>query len=207
MSQQEENNAVIITDYPCTLYVALSEPCRRFDLVNSKTGRLEYFRYLNGKVARFKFNIPKPGTYYANTAVQVVKCVPVEIDERVLAITLPPPERDRWKDTEVVYNANLTGTPAANYTDDGVVEINDQFRAFPPPVRLFILLHEMGHYFYCTEEYCDLYAYVNFLRMGHNRSMAYYALDKVLSRTPENAARMDYLLSQIQATTGEFSPE
>jgi len=202
-----EKDIIIKTGYPCTLYVALSEPCRRFDLVSSDTGRLEYFRYLNGKVTRFKFNVPRPGTYYANVPVEIVKCVPVEIDPRVLNIVLPPAERDRLKNTEVVYNSDLNGTPAANYTDEGVVEINDEFRAYPPPIRLFILLHEHGHYFYMTEKYCDLYAYVNFLRMGHNRSMAYYALDRVLSRTPENMERMDFLLQQIQSTTGDFLPE
>lgn len=190
---------------PATIYVRLESPVSRFDLYNSK-GRLEYFRYLGQNITRFKFNVPKPGQYTSNVPVEVIKTTPIEIDKRVLDIVLPPAERDRLKNTTIEYNPNLEGTPAANYTDDGIVEVSEEFIYFPAPIKLFILIHEQGHYFYRTEKYCDLYAYVNFLRMGHNRSMAYYALDRVLSRTPENISRLDYMLSTIKDTTGEFQP-
>lgn len=100
-------------------------------------------------------------------------------------------------------NKNLEGTPARIYTDTGIIEVSTSFISFPPPVRLFLLLHETGHFLYVTEEYCDLWALINFLRMGYNRSTAYYTLDKILSRSPQNIDRIKFLLTQISVNTGQ----
>ena len=170
---------------------------RKFCLFN-KAGELYYFRYLDGKTPRIKFNIVEPDEYSGNTPFDVVKTTAIETPETYPK--LPPAERDRWKDLKFVYNPNLKGTPARIFSDSGVVEHSPEYYEYPKPIRLFLDLHESGHLLYKTEEYCDLWALINYLRMGYNRSMAYYTLYHILRRTSANLDRLNFLLSQIQIT-------
>lgn len=144
-------------------------------------------------------------TYTCNVPFAIVKIVPVEIPALP---SLPPPERDRYKgEPTIVYDPNWLVSPASNFTDDNLIVHGPAWMAYIPPIRLFIDLHEVGHFFYKTEEYCDEYAFVNFMRMGYNRSTAYYALAKVLKRSPQAVGRIKTIFQTIQKTTGEFSPE
>lgn len=118
---------------------------------------------------------------------------------------LPPAERDRVKDEVIKFNPNLTDSPARIFTEmtPAVIETSRGFYDLPDPIKLFLLLHEKGHQFYKTEKYCDLYAFVNYLRMGYNRSMAYYSLIKILRRTKENVDRIKKMFETISKSTGE----
>lgn len=163
--------------------------------------RIYYFRYLDGKTPRIKFNVPDTGVFHTDTPFRLCKMTSIETPSSYPI--LPPAERDRWKDVQVVVNPELDGTPARIFSDTGVIEVSNSFSSFPPPVRLFLLLHETGHMIYKSEEYCDLWALINFLKMGYNRSTAYYTLDKILSRSQENIERIKFLLTQITANTGQ----
>jgi hypothetical protein len=163
-----------------------------------------YFRYLNGNVnagatPRIKFNIPDPGIYVGNAPFEVVKVVPIEIPDALPE--LPPAERDRWKDIKLVYNPEMNKTsitPIRIYSDTGVVEYGPRFLQLIPPIQVFLIEHERGHLFYKTEQYCDMYALLNFIRKGYNQSTAYYALTHILSRTKENAGRIKTIFNNIQ---------
>lgn len=174
-----------------------------FCLYDSK-GRVYYFRFLDGKTPRIKFNIPDADTYTGNHAFSLIKTTGIQLPDSYP--TLPPAERDRWKTPTFVFNPSLTGTPARIFTDTGVIEHSPDYYSYPPPVRLFLDLHETGHFLYTTEMYCDLWALLNFLRMGYNRSTAYYTLDKILSRTAENMDRLKFLLTQITVNGDQFKP-
>jgi len=177
-----------------------SYPPNYFEL-RSSTGDLYYFRWLN-KVPRIKFNILHPDTYTSNVPFEIVKVSDVEIP--TMWPTLPPPERDRWPDEiKLVHNPKVTGTPIRIYSEDGLIEYGNKFMTYPPVLRLFLILHETGHFWYLTEEYCDLWALINYLRMGYNRSMAYYALTNILSRSPQNLNRINFLFNEIQKTQKE----
>lgn len=189
---------------PATVIVSFNGvPPRYFCLYDDK-GRTYYFRYLDGKTPRIKFNMPDPGQYNSNHDFQVVKTMNIETPDHYPQ--LPPAERDRWKEPIFVYNPNLTGTPARIFTDTGVIEHSPDYYRYPPPVRLFLDLHEQGHFLYQTEEYCDLFALINYLRMGYNRSTAYYTLSQILSRSNDNLNRLKFLLTQITANGDQFNP-
>lgn len=188
---------------PSTIRIKFTDVLPRlFKLYNSK-GQLYFFRYLDGKTPRIKFNIPDVGTYTPDILIEVVSIKPIEIPEDLPI--LPPAERDRYKKSTVKYNPELLSSPAIIYTHKGLIEVGPKFYELPPTIQLFLLLHEEGHYFYKTEENCDLYALVNYFRMGYNRGMAYYALEKVLSKTPQNMQRIKKMFDKIQAYTGNFN--
>lgn len=189
---------------PSTLRISfLGNPPRYFCLYDQK-GRIYYFRYLDGRTPSIKFNVPDIGTYTGNHEFTVSKISNIETPSEYP--TLPGAERNRWKEPTLVYNPDLKGTPARVFTDTGVIEHSPDYYSYPPPIRLFLDLHETGHFLYKTEEYCDLWALINFLRMGYNRSTAYYTLDKILSRSQDNMDRLKYLLTQITVNGDQFKP-
>lgn len=189
---------------PSTVYIHFIQTPRLFNLCDSNGG-LYYFRYTDGKIPRIKFNIPDPGNYTSDTNFVVDKIVPIEIPEKLP--TLPAAERDRVKPYKIVHNPNLQGSPVVIYTqrDPIIIETSSVFYEYPSPVRKFLLLHELGHRFYKTEEYCDLYALINFVRMGYNPSTGYYALIKILGRSKKNVERVKYMFKQINSFT-PFEP-
>lgn len=170
----------------------------RLFCIYDAAGNLHYFRHLDGKTPRIKFNLPECGRFSFDCPVIILKIVPIEIP--TMWPELPKADRDRYKQMNIVYNPDLKGTPARIFTDTGLVEVSDSFLAHPPTIRKFLLLHEQGHFFYSKEEDCDLWALVNYLRLGYNRSMSYYALTFILSRSPENVNRLKSALNNIQRT-------
>jgi hypothetical protein len=190
---------------PSTVYIRFTEEMPHTFIVRMSNGVVEYFRHLDGKTPRMKFNLVQPDTYTTSVPVEILKIVGVEIPKLP---ELPAPERDRYQgEPEIIYDPNWTVSPASIFTDENLIVHGPLWKEQIPPIRLFIDLHEMGHCWYVTEQYCDLYAFVNFLRMGYNRSTAYYALSKVLKSNPANISRLRNILTNIQNTSGAFSPE
>lgn len=195
-----------------------------FNLFHDKFG-LYYFRHLQGKTPRIKFNLPHPGIYTSNCDFKIVKAVPIEIP--VNLPDLPEYDRNDIKDFTIIDNPNLKGSPARIFPKKGIIEKGRSLYKFPKPVRVFILLHEIGHFFYGVtkqdiekansmnekdglafinkkkfegERKCDLFALIKFLQMGYNRSTAFYSLKKVLCRSQENVNRIKALAAGIQTT-------
>lgn len=185
---------------PCTIYVRFVEEMPRIFLLDSvSAGEGYYFRYLDGKTPRIKFNVPDSGVYNTNVPVELVKISPIEIPGNTP--TLPPANRDRFKPVTLWYNPELDSkatTPIRIYTEPGIIEYGDRFKSFISPIQKFLMLHEQGHFFYTEEENCDMYALVNFVRMGYNQSTAYYALAHILSRHGDAVKRLKTLLNNIQ---------
>lgn len=63
----------------------------------------------------------------------------------------------------------------------GVVYLDNSFRDAPEFVRTFILLHEIGHYFFQDEQRCDKYAAAEMFRRGYNPSQIEAAASMTLS--------------------------
>lgn len=190
----------LVISKPSTVYVQFSDVMPRTFIVSSVTANEDYyFRFLDGKTPRIKFNVPDPGVYVTNVPVDVVKIGEIEIPEHMP--TLPPANRDRWQDVKYVYNPNMdkvTTTPIRIYSTHGIVEYGNRFLSYITPIQIFLKLHEDGHMFYVEEDSCDMFALVNFIRMGYNQSTAYYALKCILSRTPQNIDRLKSLFNNIQ---------
>ena len=101
------------------------------------------------------------------------------------------------KPYKFVFNPNLNGSPARNFSQTGIIEYGNNFLNLPAPVKTFILLHEIGHFFYKTEKYCDIFAAKNFIDMGYNNSTAFYALSKVLRESAANKERENFLFNHL----------
>lgn len=193
-------NAVKVND-PCTIYVKFLKEQPKTFILYSVDGDSYFFRYLDGRTPRIKLNIPDPGDYTGNVPFEVYKTTSIELPDKLQ--TLPPPERDRFKDDpDIVIDDTFDGL-AMNDSNNGVVIVGSKWLELPKPMRYFILLHEKYHFFYLTEDYCDLGAMVDFLRSGYNRCTAHYALATVLSRTSENIRRVMRMLENIQYTQTE----
>lgn len=180
---------------PATYYIRFTHEMPKLFLLNKSNGDGYYFRYLDGRTPRIKFNVPDKGEYESNVPFEVVQEVPIEIPTNLP--TLPPGERDRYKGIEIRENETIN-TPARIFTETGIIEICDKFKKYIEPVQKFLLFHEKGHFFYKSEDKCDLFALVNFLRAGYNQSTAFYSLKNILKRTPANIERTKKIFAEIQ---------
>lgn len=186
-------------DRQATYYIQFTEVMPKLFLLNKCNGEGYYFRYLDGKTPRIKFNIPDLGCYEGNVPFEVVKIVGIEIPDNLPV--LPPAERSRIKEVTVVDNADIA-SPARIFTGSGKIEVNENFRNYIEPIQKFLLWHEKGHLFYTSEDKCDLFALVNFFRAGYNQSTAYFTLRNILRRTPENIDRTKKILQAIDKING-----
>lgn len=183
---------------PCTIYIKFLEEIPRVFEFGSPDGELIYFRHIYGKVPRMKFNVPDIGNYIANVPFEVVKMTSIEIPLLGLPV-LPAADRRRWKNPDVVRNDELQDTIARNYTEIGLIEFGPRYYQLMKPMQIFIYLHELGHFFYSDEFNCDLYALVNFVRMGYNLSTAYYTLQHSLNKTQLQIDRMKELFDKMNS--------
>lgn len=190
---------MLVVDKPSTVYVRFTDRMPYLFLLNNASGEGYYFRYLDGKTPRIKFNVPDPGEYVTNAPIELVKIAPIEIPDKYP--TLPPATRDRWQVVSKVYNPDMdkqTATPIRIYSNEGIIEYGDRYLSYIKPIQIFLEQHEIGHLFYVDESSCDMYALINFIRMGYNQSTAYYALSHILSRNPESVKRLKSILNNIQ---------
>lgn len=205
---------------PETVYIKFKgELPRKFEVKNQK-GETYFERYLDGKTPRIKFNIPNPGVYKTANNIEIVKQVDIEIPN--LSFSLPPFSRNRIKDFVIINNPKLHNTPARVFTNEGIIEKGSQFAGYTQPMRVFFLLHEVGHFYYGLtnahyekaklmsdgkqwlaelsnyyEMCCDLFALTQFLQMGYNMSTAMYALTNVLKRNKQNKERVLFIYKQM----------
>ena len=63
----------------------------------------------------------------------------------------------------------------------GVVTMDNSFLDMPKFIRIYVLFHEIGHYFYKGEEGADRFAQVEMLRRGYNPSQIHQASEFTLS--------------------------
>lgn len=161
---------------------------------------LYFFRELTGRMKDadgvIKINILHPGSYTLSHEAESIKVEPIRIHP--LPFPLPPKDRDLFKSFEVVYNPDLKNTPARNFTGHGIIEVSPQFKKLPHFIQEFIMLHEVGHFYYKDEINADLYALKKYIEKGYNNSGAYYSLTKVLRPTEANKKRIDNLYKHLE---------
>lgn len=169
------------------------------DLLNVYLQGLEkpyFFRVLHKKYPAIKFNLCHPGKY-STTAGTVDKILPLQIQK--FNYTLPPKDRHLMKFFEFRKNPTLTGSPARNFTKLGIIETGTKYDTYPFPVRLFILLHEIGHFYYKDEANADAFAAKTFVDLGYNESTALYSLSNVLNfESKRNKDRIETMLYNVQ---------
>lgn len=164
--------------------------------LRDKNNSIYFYRYLPNGCKNIRVNIPDEGVYsFDNDALLIRK--PLKINSGIYSIKLPPHERDRVKDYFIKHDPNQTKSPALIYTGTGMIVTGANFGKYPPPIRVFILLHELAHFRYKTEKYCDLWAFVEFVKMGYNPSTAIYCLTDVLKSNAGNDERINYLYDKM----------
>ena len=162
----------------------------------NQQGEVYYFRHLKEGVKTLKINFAKGGIYEFNTSFDSVEKKPLEIMD--FNGSLPAIERNRERAVRMVKNLELKGTPARIYSQLGIIETGDRFEGLPIPCKVFILLHEYGHFFYKTEYKTDLFALYWFNKLGYNLSNAQYTLINILTKkTPESEHRIKNLFQTI----------
>lgn len=192
---------------PSTVYIRFTAGTPKLFRVIDGSGEVQYFRYIpDPSVSRIKFRMPVRGNYTFNAAVEVVDMKPIEIPDWVKNPKLPAPQRDMWKPVFYKYDPSLD-TVARIYPTTGLILHGPRYRELCRPLQIFIDAHERAHMFYETEEYCDLFALVDFIRMGYNESMAYYALSNVLKYSEQQMNRVRFIFTEIQKNINpNFNP-
>jgi len=182
---------VLRNNKPSTLLIKFFEPTDYFELRDSR-GKLYYYRYLPYNTSEIKINLPDEGLYYFNNDCQI-EDKSLQIHEGIYTVKLPKQERYREKEVTIKHDPNQTNSPAIIYTDIGLIVTGAKFLELPKPMGVFVILHEKGHLKYKTEKYCDLYAFVKFVKMGYNPSTAIYCLTDILKQKPEKDERINSL--------------
>ena len=140
-----------------TVYVTFADNPIRFEVYNDNDkGKVYFFRELGGKFKELHFNICAKGHYIISE-----DCSSIEVKDIIIYEVkgeLPPPDRSGFKPVKFVDNKDLITSPARTFRKTGVIEKGKNFYNYPYPVRVFILCHEIGHFFYKSEENADFFA-------------------------------------------------
>lgn len=120
------------------------------------------------------FNLPE-GVYFSTS-----KFIRLKNPIKNKKIILPIKERDlKINQFKIEFKENKN--KATVYYNDGLIIFDLYFKKCPLPDLFFTYFHELGHRFFQTEKYCDLYAAKKMYAMGFNTSQIGKSPVKVLS--------------------------
>lgn len=182
------------------LKITISKPSTIF-LTAAAPGAVKI--YCNGKLyaekpatKNFKFNLPYENTYiFDGPRLEIKNITPLQ--KVIKTIELPTPDRNKeFGVKEILYN-NESTSPARIFTNEQIICVNKKFFDYPIEVRMFILLHEVGHFFYTEEWKCDTFAAFHFLDMGFNPSQAFESLAGVLHQGKRNDERIENIFKLL----------
>lgn len=122
-----------------------------------------------------KFNLPV-GTYKIYGDVTKDKEFTCRIEN-----VLPDPERVGMSILEgdaifVEYGDNPN--KASIFKSEGRILKDHSLKKMSRAINDFIFFHELGHYYYATESYCDAFAHVCMMQSGYNYSQVREATEK-----------------------------
>jgi len=172
-------------------------PKREQTLEIFKGQKLFYIRPLPNVYSWVNFKSPE--TYRFDSKIDVVKISALRIaPELDKLVKLPAVERiPTGAPVTITENFSIDFTPARFDRFTGELQICKGFNELPEEVQEFILWHELGHRYYSTEHFCDLYATKRFLESGGNPSQCIMALKGVLRSSPENLKRIEFINNSI----------
>lgn len=179
----------------CSIKIVPYETSGSVTVYNSETGRPYHIRRFMGD-AFITMNL-KAGNYRIENG--QLRSVGDPVTYNLDKIKLPKADRDQKKAFNFVQNYSLKG-PARIFPESGVIEIGPKFHKQTEQIQDFILFHELGHFYYDSEENADAYALKCFLKAGGNQSAAYDALDCVLTPCNQTKQRIDKLYNLIKKT-------
>lgn len=176
---------------PKTIYFECAQPCALKVYCN---GLLYAEKPLNK--GPFKFNLPIENTYIFDAgSIKLIDVKPLKKVQKT--IELPTPDRNKTEFIRDIFYDNDRTSPASINTDEKIILVNKKFFSYPIEVRMFILLHEVGHFFYTEEYKCDTFAAYHFLDIGFNPSQAFESLAGVLHENKRNDHRIDNIFKLL----------
>lgn len=153
--------------------------------VYDKRGTLFYFR--NPDKFPFTFNLPR-GEYITTNTLKV--CEP----RRYKLPQLPRRERSNQIPKRVKLTFGNNPHKASIYIDKHLIIFDYELRNLSIPQQRQVFYHELGHYHYKTESFCDLFAVRRMLIEGFNPSQCYYSIKGTLNESPSSHYRKEYIL-------------
>lgn len=166
-------------------------------IIFDKKNKPFYFKSNNKNI--IKFNLPKGKYYTDNYLIQLpqpIKYEGVRLPKFERKITLP-----------AKFKIIITPNPrrCSIYIPQGIVKIDTNLLKMPYPFIYYVLLHELGHYFYkpgntekdklICEKKCDEFANFFMLKSGYNPSQAFYTSFFILRNTLGNLQRKINILN------------
>lgn len=121
------------------------------------------------------------------------------VDIEPININLPIPEKiiKNPKITKRTFISDWHSPMSINVKTGEVIE-NQKYRDASKAKQVFIEAHELGHFFYDTEKYCDLVASLSLLQNGYGKSQCLEVLRTMLTSSPEKTERYNFVLSHLK---------
>jgi hypothetical protein len=137
----------------------------------------EKIYYSNNFPDPYNFNIIFPGTYTVKGNIHKSRNF-VRIKNNII---LPPPERNETIKTGKIYETINPNKVTVNRLTGDIFVDEEFWNKLPVNFQAFILLHEIGHFYYKTEEKADKYATKLLLNMGENPNSILRAVQETLT--------------------------
>jgi hypothetical protein len=139
-----------------------------------------------------EFNLPK-GNYSINSNFEF--CEPIKYKKIIL------PKRERNipfpKNFKVIQRPNKN--KCSIYYEIGLIVFDPNFyNSLNQFQHYFVCAHEIGHYFYKTEKYCDLFAAKKMIQNGYNATQILAGCDITLNNSKTSFERKKYLLKHLK---------
>lgn len=166
-------------------------PDRFVRIYDQSDGSLFYAKDIQSGKFQCNFNLPA-GRY--TTTNDLTECEP----RRYSLPQLPRFQRSGVipKSVRVIYTANPN--KASILRDDACIILDHSIKNLSKPQRVHIRLHEIAHYHYKTEKYCDLWAARKMLILGYNPSQVFFSVHGELSNSDSALERKEYILQACE---------
>lgn len=111
-----------------------------------------------------EFNLPC-GVYYSDT-----DFIRLETPVKNKKIRLPKPQRNIKHDKKISIEFGNNVNKATIFHDENKILFDNSFKNKTLPEIYFCFYHEIGHKYYISEQFADLYATKKMLQKGFNKS-------------------------------------
>lgn len=112
-----------------------------------------------------KFNLPE-GTYFIDSG--FFRKMPAPVKYHLADLPMKERSFDKPYDFKLVFGTNPN--KCSIFWDEKTILFDDSLKDYSLPELFFILYHEIGHSYYLTEKYADLFAANFMLIKGFNPS-------------------------------------
>lgn len=165
----------------------------------ANTGRIVYFKP-NIKGVTCYFNIPFTGMVYTKNKIN--ECGKKKFSKLTPEIVLKKYPKEQLikvpdKAPKIFYADNIN--KGTIYPFMHKIKIDKELKEKAPFAAVkFIVFHELGHYFYKTEKYCDLFACACLYKLGYNTHDCLFVLGHILNKTEKNFERYKFVFNVLK---------